>query len=185
KAEERLWTMQIAISLDGKWIAQGMPGETLLWEVAGRKLRHRFPRAGPWVAFAADSRSLFTAGALVLRWDVDSGKLMYADTREDGHVGPVVSLAFTPDGRSLATSGFDTTLRIWDLAKQTHRVLHSDGADNGARVLGKRGSRWGVPAVPIAVTADGRQILSDVAVGTLALTDIATGKEVRRFQFSG
>src|SRR5205807_9087012 len=53
----------------------------------------------------------------------------------------------------------------------------------GSRVLVWPDGRWGVPTVPIAFSPDGRAILSDVAPGTLALTDVATGKEVRRFQF--
>src|SRR2546421_466001 len=136
------FSLQMVISPDGKWIAQGTPEETLLWDVGARKLRHRFARAGPHVAFAPDSRSLFTAGALVLRWDVDSGKLLYQDTRGDGHVGPVVSLAFAPDGRSLATCGYDGTVRVWDLAKQTHQLLRGDAPERGARVLVWPDGRW-------------------------------------------
>ena len=40
-----------------------------------------------------------------------------------------------------------------------------------------------MPTVPVSFTPDGGEILSDVAVGTLALTDVATGKESRRFVF--
>src|SRR5262249_50211240 len=73
-------TAHVALSPDGKYAAQATWTDTLLWDLAGRKVLHRFSGAGPRVAFAPDGKSLFTVGALLLRWDVATGKLLYADT---------------------------------------------------------------------------------------------------------
>jgi hypothetical protein len=51
------------------------------------------------------------AGAIEV-WEVASG------TKRGelvGHVGPVVDLSFSPDGRQLASSSQDTTILLWDL----------------------------------------------------------------------
>jgi WD40 repeat protein len=177
----KLGTNQLAFSPDGTMIAQSVRGETVLWDVAGRKVRHRFAGAGPCLAFAADSRSLFTLGKLVLRWDVATGKLPYADTRGHGHIGPVTAVAFAPDGRSLATCGEDATLRWWSLANGSHRVLRTDGFGERIWATAGHGGWWQMSAVVLGITPDGRHLVSQLAAGSLALTEVATGKTVRYF----
>ncbi|TDB99283.1 WD40 repeat domain-containing protein [Actinomadura sp. 7K534] len=83
-----------------------------------------------------------------------------------GHEGFVRSLAFSPDGRMIATGGFDRTVRLWDPA--TRRQL-------GTPIAFKPGECGNDP--PVAFSPDAR-LLATACLGSVRFWDVATHREV-------
>jgi RNA polymerase sigma factor (sigma-70 family) len=175
---EQRWTAGLAFAPDGRSLAQGSPEGVFLWDVESRKLRHRFDLPNARVVFAPDGRSLVALGDLLQAWDTASGKALYPDTRARGHVGPVLAIAFAPDGRAVATFGADTTLRLWNRADGRHEVLRTDAP--GYRGPIPSGNVFVAPTI-LEFAPDGRHLLTDVPPGQLVLTETVTGKQVRSF----
>jgi WD40 repeat protein len=56
-------------------------------------------------------------------WDVATGKNLFTD--EQGHEAPVTSLAFSPDGKTLASADDGGQVILWDSARKTRIVTVS------------------------------------------------------------
>jgi WD40 repeat protein len=79
-----------------------------------------------------------------------------------GHTADAMTAAWSPDGRHLASGGWDDTIRIWDAA--TGKQLHAFPAPWGVLVL-----RW---------SPDGKRLASANYDRTVRLWDPTTGKEL-------
>jgi RNA polymerase sigma factor (sigma-70 family) len=175
----------LALSSDGKTLAaavvsdfQNGPSEVRLWEAGTGKELRRIPHAGVTmcVAFSPDGRLVAAGsgvngnlsgepGGDVTFWEVATGNK--AGTLE-GHKRMVVSVTFSPDGKTLLSGSMDCTTRLWDVGTR--------------RELGRVGE-GSVPTGEAAYLPDGKLLVVRTGyVGDHAVRfwDVAGAKEVRR-----
>jgi len=108
--------------------------------------------------FAAPRNQQSAKGVFVVAlWDTETGTelaIMPEDPEHIEHTGVISSLAFSADGKSLATGSLDHSIRIWDVASRKLR----------AAVQGHLHEVW-----TIAMTPDGQMLASGARDGGLKL----------------
>lgn len=141
---------------------------------------------------------------------VESGQVL----RDFGevHSDSVLGLAFSPDGRILASSAADKAIRLLDVASgktirslegHTHHVLGIAWQDDGQTIASAGADRevkiWDATtgqqrrtisgfakeATAIAFVPGSQQIVTTGADGQIRLSDVGSGKTVRSFQADG
>ncbi|MBX6313969.1 MAG: WD40 repeat domain-containing protein [Isosphaeraceae bacterium] len=176
----------IAFSPDGTMLAtaSGDHRSVTLWEAATGRERMCLPEhRGPvWsVAFAPDGAMLAAASGVVPAiaermgddplgeiklWDL-TGPRPREQAALIGHDYGIVALAFSPDGTTLASGGFDRAVKLWGVA----------AGQEWATLNGHEG--W---VAAVAFSPDGSTLATGSHDQTIKLWDAATGQELATLQ---
>lgn len=191
-----------------------------VWDVATGKVRKKFsgppvlslgrsasrlrPTHFPGLALSADGKLLavYHFSSTIRLWDLDTGKEAQA---YGGHQESVTSVAFSTDGKRLATASQEGIL-VWDRAtgKEMRRVEGVGHFSNRSKVAlapdgltmiqatelgcrrwntstGKELGHWQMDAGQLALSPDAK-VLAAAARTTLVLRDTTTGKELHKIE---
>lgn len=189
-------------------------GSLRLWDVGtGKPLRqYKIEKCRGEAALSPDGRFVaVSADRAVVVLDLKDGEAEPRRVRELEHAdsGFIGGLAFSPDGRRLASANYDSTAILWDV--ETGRLVqrlqgHRDQVrcvafdPSGTRVVtgsyDKTVRIWDLhsgkqvrvlkghekPILAVAISPDGAYVLSGGFDNAARLWDFETGREIRTFR---
>jgi serine/threonine protein kinase len=201
----------VAISLDGKRALTGGEDKVVrLWDLEKGKLLHKLEDHAERVHFVAispDGKLAASGGGsaggrdfAIRLWDLEKGELL---RKLEGHEKDLWTVAFSPDSKRLVSTGFDATVRVWDVQTRkqkrkfdknghTASVVFSPNGDELLVVMGDTVGLWDAEtgavkrryqghsgAVNFAIfTPGGKQVLSGGADRTVRVWDAANSEEL-------
>ena len=137
----------ITFSPDGKLLATGNgDGSISFWNPKNAEKLGNIPAQGELdfigaVVFSPDGKFVASGGfprqrnSPIYLWEltglVKKGKQVAAKRKAkfEGHRGHTYALAFSPDGRTLASANQDTTARVWDVVMNKQLAIVTDHVD--------------------------------------------------------
>ena len=166
----------VAFSPDGKHILttgdNGMNRATQIWDAESKEKLHKF--AGHVdvlmsAAFSPDGKKVASIGYdTTIIWDTEAGKELrrLGDRNTNTNSSGGFDVAFSPDGKLIATAGGGGISRIWDV-------------ESGKKLYDLIGHNGGVNS--ISFSPDGKQVVTTSFDGTARTWDADSGQQRHKF----
>lgn len=156
----------VDLSPDGKMLAASGSNGTQLWDLQTRRLLHIFGSSlSTSFSFSPNGKTLVgSSSSDVLVWDVKSRTLLH---RLKGHSKSISSISFNIDGKTIATSSYDNTIKLWDI--NSGELLYSFIEHTK-------------PVYSVEFSPDGRLLASSYADNTIRLWNAQTKQLLHTFR---
>jgi WD40 repeat protein len=201
----------LAMSPDGKFVYSGggsAEGIARGWDVAtGKEILkfegHTKGQNLSCILVSPDNSMVASGGSQkkLFLWDAKTGKEI---RKLEGHTDLVRCLAFTPDGKKLVSGSWDGTCKVWETATGKEIIsfkpktkwveglaMMPDGKE--VAVACEDFSVWNLetgekqrsiksPATCVAISPDGKHLLSGYYDGIVRFLDAENGKRIEEYQ---
>ena len=150
---------------DKRLITCGLDGRAIVWDALSSRMLRDIPVGDPvaGITLNADKTQFATVetGATAVKvWDATSGRELF---RMDGHTSSVMAVAYSRDGKRLATASLDKTVRIWDVDSRKELYVLRGHLDS---------------VLTVSFGPDATHVVSGSEDGTTIVWDLADASEI-------
>lgn len=178
----------LAWSPDGQTLVTGTDPDggygIYVWDTETGDLLAMFGASAPSLAYSPNGDFIAGGGSRVTIWDASTLEVIAQLSYPEATNNYMTTLAWSSDGQRLVTGSMDGSVLVWDIAS-AKEILFFEGSP----AYQHSAAHSGAVAIPyaqlqytwirdVSFSADGEQVFSAAADGTVQAWDLTTGERV-------